>query len=213
MLGRRGAVAIPASDPECGCSSRRRLLERALVAVGAVAAGFAIDEVAGTDAAARRSQKQDAGILNFFLLLEYLQEGLYAAASDAPHIRGELRTYARIAGEHERAHVRLLRHELGKRARPAPRLSFDGAVRSRRSFVKASVRLEEVATSAMIGEAANLTPPRILQAARIVAVDARHAAWIRDIARELPAPRAADPSRGGAAVQAFIRRSGYVVRG
>src|SRR5206468_50516 len=112
----------------------------------------------------------------------------------------------------ERAHVRLLERELGKEARPKPTMRFDDAVQSRGRFVRAAVRLEEVATSAVIAEAANLTPPRILDAARIVAVDARHAAWIRDIARQLPAPHAADPSRNAAEVTAFIRQMRYVVR-
>jgi hypothetical protein len=48
------------------------------------------------------------------------------------------------------------------------------------------------------------------EAGRIVAVEARHAAWIRDLAGEDPAPRAADPGRTADDVLSELRRKGLV---
>jgi hypothetical protein len=206
-------VASPASDTSGGRASRQHLLERALLAVGAVALGTAVGNELAADAAPRPSRKQDVRILNFLLLLERLQEGLYAAASSRASIHGELRQLATVAHAHERAHVQLLERALGSEAAPKPSLRFDEAVRSPRRFVRAALRLEETATAATIGEAANLSRARVLDAARIVSVDARHAAWIRDVARELPAPRAADPSQTAGEVERYVRGTGYVVRG
>jgi hypothetical protein len=50
----------------------------------------------------------------------------------------------------------------------------------------------------------------VVDAARIVAVEARHAAWIRDLAGTDPAPRAADPGRSADDVLADLRRKGFL---
>jgi len=205
-------VAAPASEIRAGRATRHDVLERALLALGGVALGAALGDRLTPDAAAAPSRKQDVRILNFLLLLEYLQEGLYAAAAGQRALGGEVRRLATSAGVHERAHVRLLEQALGSAARGRPTLRFDRAVASRRRFLASALRLEETATAATIGEAANLTSTRILDTAQIVSVDARHAAWIRDLARLLPAPRAADPSQTAAEVTRFVRGTGYVAR-
>jgi hypothetical protein len=192
--------------------TRSRLLERALLASGAIAFGIALDDGGSSALAATPSRAQDVRILNFLLLLEYLQEGFYSAAASSPSLKGEVKEFARIAADQERAHVELLERELGKAARPRPRLRFDNATRSTRAFLLRAIELEETATAAMIGEAANLTTRRIPTAARIVSVDARHAAWLRAIAGEQPAPRAADPAKTAAAALATVKRTGFVVR-
>jgi len=46
--------------------------------------------------------------------------------------------------------------------------------------------------------------------ATIVSVEARHAAWIRDLLGELPAPAPANPSVTAAQAMAAIRRTGFV---
>jgi hypothetical protein len=50
----------------------------------------------------------------------------------------------------------------------------------------------------------------VAQAAGIVAVEARHAAWIRDLAGALPAPRPADPARSPDDVLSDLRTKGYL---
>ncbi len=188
------------------------LLRRALLASGAVAVGIGLTDGIPTAAAAPPSHAQDVRILNFLLLLEYLQEGFYAAAGSSASLTGEVKTFARVAGDQERAHVELLERALGKAARPRPKLRFGDATRSNRAFVARAIELEETATAALIGEAANLTRRRIPTAARIVSVDARHAAWLRAIAGKLPAPKAADPAKSAAAAMASVKRTGFVLR-
>jgi hypothetical protein len=46
--------------------------------------------------------------------------------------------------------------------------------------------------------------------ATLVSVEARQAAWLRDLAGVSPAPRAADPARPAQAVLADLRRRGWL---
>ena len=55
--------------------------------------------------------------------------------------------------------------------------------------------------AALDGQAAGLTKPSLAAVATIVSVEARHAAWIRDLLGELPAPSAANPSQTAAQVR------------
>lgn len=50
----------------------------------------------------------------------------------------------------------------------------------------------------------------LAQAARIVSVEARHAAWVRDIAGVLPAPEATEPVVTPAQVQQRIKQLGFI---
>lgn len=192
--------------------SRKQLLQRALIAGGALSLGGALDESLLTEAISAPSPSQDVRILNFLLLVEYIEEGLYGEAVASGGLTGDARTFARIAHEHERAHVALLERRLGKAAKPKPPLRFDDAIRNNGTFLAHALELEETATAAFIGEAANLTKRRIPAAARIVSVDARHAAWLRSIAGRLPAPRAADPAQSASGAMRVLRSRGFVQR-
>jgi hypothetical protein len=44
---------------------------------------------------------------------------------------------------------------------------------------------------------------------RIVSVEARHAAWIRDIRGETPAPDAVEPSESGPRARAALQSMGF----
>ena len=192
--------------------SRAALFKRAFAVAGAVGAA---DLAVGASVAdtATRSRGDDVAILNFVLLLEYLQEAFYSRAAAGTALRGELRRFARTAADDERDHVRALRAALGKRARQRPRFRFGSAVSDRRRFAVAALELEELTVAASIGQGANLTPRGITSIAPIVSVDARHAAWIRDIVGELPAPRAADRARPAGEVLRTLKRRGFVARG
>jgi Ferritin-like domain len=193
-------------------STRRNLLLKAFTAAGAVGVGgFALGSLA-EPATSAPSPAQDARILNYFLLLEFLQQGFYEEARSADALTGELRRFAEVAGGHEREHVRSLRAVLGGDARSKPTLQFGQALEDERRFVAAAVTLEETAAAAYVGQAANLTPKRVSTIARIVPVEARHAAWIRAIAQRSPAPYAADPPRTPEQVERTIKRTGFVTR-
>ena len=60
------------------------------------------------------------------------------------------------------------------------------------------------------GQAANLTRDALIAAARIVSVDARHAAWIRAIQDKPPASRPTDLPKTRREVLAAVDRTGFV---
>jgi hypothetical protein len=201
-----------AADVGLERSSRGDVLVRALAAAGAVGlSGVLVGSLAGS-AASAPSPAQDARILNYLLVLEYLQEAFYEEAQAAGALEGELRRFAAVVGDHEREHVSSLRAVLGSDARAKPEFSFGDAVRNERRFAAAAVTLEETAAGAYIGQAANLTEKRITTIARIVPVEARHAAWIRAVINRSPAPNAADPARTQEQVERTLERTGFVSR-
>jgi Ferritin-like domain len=69
--------------------------------------------------------------------------------------------------------------------------------------------LEDLGVAALDGQAASLTKLSLASVATIVSVEARHAAWIRDLLGELPAPSASNPAQTAAQVRAAIRRTGF----
>jgi hypothetical protein len=156
------------------------------------------------------SAAQDETILNFVLQIEDLQAAYYAAVLDAGRVVGEPRQFARIVGEHERAHAAFLRSALGSRARRPPRFEFGEAASDPGRFLEVARDLEDLGVAAYDAGAPNLTPASLAAAGRIVSVEARHAAWIRDIAGTLPAPTATEPTKGPDEVTAAIRATGFV---
>jgi Ferritin-like domain len=156
------------------------------------------------------SRAQDRTILNFALLLEYLQAAFYREALSRDLLRGELREFAETAAANEGEHIALLRGTLGQAARSQPRFNFDDVLRSRRAFVRSALTLEDTGVAAYNGQAANLTKEALLPALRMVSVEGRHAAWIRDIAGEDPAPLAADPGLSATAVTSTLRKAGLL---
>jgi hypothetical protein len=161
-------------------------------------------------AGAAPSQRQDAEILNVFLELERVQEAFYRDAVRRGRLRGELLEFAQTAGAQETEHVGFLVERLGGRAGPAPRTDFGDVPDRDDSFRNLAIELEEATIGAYIGQGANLTREEVGQVARLVSVEARHAAWIRDLAGENPAPRAADPARDPADALARLRDRGYL---
>jgi hypothetical protein len=186
-------------------ASRRAVLSAAsLVASGILVGGI------GAQALGSGSRLGDVAILNFALEMEELQAALYAQALQHAGLTGELAQYARVVGGHERAHVAFLRETLGSRAKPAPAFDFGDAVTNSDRFAATARSLEDLGVAALDGQAGNLTKPSLAAVATIVSVEARHAAWIRDLLGELPAPAAANPAQTAAQVTAAIRRTGFV---
>ncbi len=190
--------------------SRRRFLKTAVAAGGTLTVGGVLIGGLPRLAASAASPSQDARILNFALLLEQLQAAFYDEAVARGALQGELRQFARIVGGHERAHVGFLEQTLGAKARRAPRFEFGEATAGRDEFVASAIALEDATVGAYNGQATNLTSGALGAAARIVSVEARHAAWIRDIAGKPPAADATDAPLGEAQVQAAVRKTGFV---
>ena len=94
---------------------------------------------------------------------------------------------------------------------PPPHAPAATATAGARSVgVTAEIRREDLGLAAYNGAATSLTADTLADAARIVSVEARHAAWIRDLAGELPAPRAADRAISAREAKAAIDRTGFV---
>lgn len=191
-------------------TSRAAFIRRAAVVGAAAMGGASLLGKASGSAGVAPSAEQDAKIFNFALALEYLQAAFYGEAVEKGRIKGELREFAEIVGQHERDHVDYLKKALGAQARSRPRFDFGGATESKRRFLSTAVVLENTGVAAYNGQVANLTKKAVAAAAEIVSVEARHAAWISDLAGVEPAPRAADPGVRASDVVAIIAKTGFV---
>ena len=190
-----------------GASTRAQALRAA--AAGGAAVGVAA-WLRPQSSAGKESAAQDVKILNFLLVLEQAQAAFYDAAVRGGALQGDLLTFARVVAPQEHDHVQFIRKKLGTQAGPPPKLDFGRATSDPRRFTAAAIDLEEATAAAYIGQGANLTREAMADAARIVAVEARHAAWIRDLAGQAPAPRAADPPRTADDVLTELRQKGYL---
>ena len=177
---------------------KHRLSTRgALLRTGAVAGAVASLPLAARlfgvrDAGAAPSKAQDGKILQLVLQLEYTQVAFYEQALKEASLNGELRTFATTALEHERAHLAAIKSALGAHAGQKPSFDFGEKTRSAAAFTRAAIALEDAAVAGYNGQATNLTKPTLAAAAKIVSVEARHAAWVRAIAGEVAAPDPVD---------------------
>jgi rubrerythrin len=188
-----------------------RVTRASLVRGGAaVAAGGAALAVWPRDTISARSAKQDAEILKFALVVEDLQSAFYAAALDRGKLAGELREYAEVVSDHEKAHADHIRTALGADAPTPPTFDFGDSIASPESFATTAIKLEELGLSAYNGAAPGLTSGALADAARIVSVEARHVSWIRDVVGKVPAPRPTDKAISAKQAQAAIQATGFV---
>jgi rubrerythrin len=183
---------------------------RAVLSAASLAAGGILVAGIGAPALGSGSKAGDVEILNFALQLEEMKAALYTQALLHGNLTGDLAQYARVVGRHEREHVAFLRRTLGSAAQAAPAFDFGAAVTDANAFGPAARMLEDLAVAAFDGQAAGLTKPSLAAVATIVSVEARHAAWIRDLMGELPAPAPANPTVTSAQAMATIRRTGFV---
>lgn len=194
-----------------GGGTRAGLFRLAAAGGAAVAGGAAIGarKTDGTSLAAP-SADTDVKILNFFLLLEYLQEAFYREALRSSRLAGDLTEFARTVGRQESEHVAFLTKRLGGRARARPRSNFGDVLSTPERFRAAAIDLEETTIAAYIGQSANLTRGAVGAVGTLLSVEARQVAWVLDLAGKDPAPRAADPARKPADVLAHLRERRFI---
>jgi rubrerythrin len=144
------------------------------------------------DALATPSKAQDERILQLVLQLEYTEVAFYEAALRDAGLHGELRRFAQTALGHEREHLAAIRTALGSKAGTRPSFNFGRNTKSQDAFRRTAIKLEDLAVAGYNGQATNLTAPTLAAAAKIVSVEARHAAWARAIAGEVAAPDPVD---------------------
>jgi rubrerythrin len=190
--------------------TRAGFLEGALLAGGGVVVGGVLIGGLPDFASSKPSAKQDAEILNFALTMEYVQAGFYEEALERGSLSGELREYADRVGSQEKEHLAFIKKALGKAAAKQPELDFGEDTASPEAFTQAAFKLEDLGVSAYNAQAPNLTNETLAAAAKIVSVEARHAAWIRAIAGRNPAPDAAEPTASAERVVKTLNGSGYL---
>jgi hypothetical protein len=199
------AGAIEEAQDRVAGVTRRDLLLTA--AVG----GAALGALALPSEAAALS-KGDIDILNYALVLEYLQASFYTEAERRGALRGEARKAARIVGAVERAHVKALEGVLGRRAVKRPFFNFRGTTENPDAFIRTAVAFEDLATAAYKGQAPRIQSRQVLAAAiSIHSVEARHAAWIRFLAGVRPAGDALDEPKSMAQTLRLVRSTHFIV--
>jgi hypothetical protein len=201
---------MPRVEETAAGVTRGRLL-RAGAAAAAAAGAAAIGSRRGDGAPlAAQSKASDAGILNFFLTLEYVQEAFYRQAVESGRLDGELLELANAVGGQEREHIAFFTERLADRAKPRPRSDFGDALESPERFRTTAVELEETAIAGYIGQAANLSREAAVDVVELISVEARQVAWLRDLEGVSPAPRAADPARSASDVLKELRDKGFL---
>jgi hypothetical protein len=189
-------------------NSRRSFLRSSGLAVGgAVVAGGMIP---GASALAA-TPKGDVAILNFALTLEYLESAFYASALKHAGLTGEHKRLARTVHAHEAAHVQALKKALGSAAVKRPTFDFGSAVQSQSAFTSTAIVLEDTGVQAYQGQAPFIKSNAIFKAAiSIHPVEARHAAWIRNLGGMSPAPDAFNPALTKNQVLAAVTGTGFI---
>jgi Ferritin-like domain len=193
-------------------STRSAFLLRSALATGALLGGAAVSPFVGR--ALAQETGGDADILNFALTLEYLEAAFYdRAVGKGRGMSSETRRLARELRDNETAHVDALTQtikRLGARPVKAPTVGFGDVFTSERTFLKLAQTLEDTGVSAYNGAAPQIKSTEVLGAAgSIVQVEARHAALIRLMRGQNPAPDASDAAldkqRVLDAVMPFVR--------
>ncbi|MDP9384570.1 MAG: ferritin-like domain-containing protein [Actinomycetota bacterium] len=195
--------------------SRADLLRKAFLLGGGLVSGTAVLGLLAESAEARH--RRDVSILNFALTLEYLEAAFYTEARRRGALSGATAEFARVVGAHERAHVAVLKRVLGRSAVRKPKFDFRDTTESQAKFQRTAMSLEDVGVTAYQGQAPRISAKAVLAAAGgILAVEARHAAWIRDIIGDgdgpSPAPAAFNPARTKAEVLRVVNATGFIVR-
>lgn len=192
-----GAIqeAAYAVDPE-GAATRADFFKKAAIGGGALVAGGVVFGGLPALALGAPSKAQDVAILNYALTLEYLETAFYKEARATAGLTGETATFAKVVYGHEAAHVAALKKVLGSKAVASPTFDFGGTTASQKVFQSTALAVEDLGVSAYAGQGPRLKQTAVVQAAlSIHSVEARHAAWMRNIVGRNPAPNAFDPAR------------------
>ena len=133
----------------------RREVFRKLAAGGTVATGGLL--IGGLPSVALgQSASGDAAILNFALLLEYLESEFYVEAVGKGALSGETLSFATIVRDHELAHVNTIRAALGSAAGDKPTFDFRDTTSNPDLFRATAQALEDTGVAAYNGQGSNL---------------------------------------------------------
>jgi hypothetical protein len=195
-------------------TTRGGLFRRAGLLAGAgMAATMLPAGVAG--ARERGSKRNDVKILNYALTLEYLESAFYREALDKGRLRGASLRFAQVVYSHEAAHVAALQAALGSKAVRSPKFDFKGTTGSQKTFLRTAKVLEDTGVAAYQGQAPLIHQNAVLApAGAILAVEARHAAWVRDLLGAgktvKPAPSAFSVPMSMSQVLSAVKKTGFI---
>ena len=195
--------------------SRAELLKRGALGGGAIiGAASLLGAIPGAAFASSRGgvkASSDVDILNFALTLEFLEAAFYAEALSKGALKGPTLAFAKVVARDEAQHVAFLKSALGAKAVAKPMFDFKGTTAASKSFQATAIVLEDTGVSAYAGAAPMIANKKTLSAALSVhSVEARHAAWIRNIVGMNPAPVPFDPAKTKAAVLKAVTGTGFI---
>ena len=200
--------------------TRADFFRRGAIAGGTLIAGGVAIGGLPTVALGKPSAAQDVEILNFALLLEYLESEFYVQAVANNALQPKVLEFARTVRDHELAHVEFLAKALGSKAIGKPTFDFGDTVKDNWKFLATATVLEDTGVTAYDGQGTRLTKNTLAAAATIVSVEARHAAWVRQIMYgaagygnapyEYPAPSALQPYKTKDQVTEAVTATGFI---
>jgi rubrerythrin len=187
--------------------SRADFLRKAVVGSAAMLATLAVPARASAAVG-------DVDILNFGLRFERMQATFYTQADEVGTI-GKMaaakQRWAEVLGAHERAHVRILKKILGRKAGKRPFFDFHGVTESDSSFTRTAVAMEDLTVALLSGVTPRMHDRRLTAALfTLLTTEARHAAWARNIVNTTPAARSLDEPRSLDSVGATLTRTDFI---
>jgi hypothetical protein len=190
--------------------SRADFLRKAAIGSTAMLAALAVPARAS-------AAVSDVDILNFGLRFERLQATFYTQADEVGTI-GRMsprqQHWAEVLGAHERAHVRIIKKILGRKAGKRPFFDFHGVTESGDRFTRTAVAMEDLTVALLSGVTPRVHDRRLTAAFfGLLTTEARHAAWARNIVNTTPAARSFDEPRSLDSVQGTITRTHFVAAG
>lgn len=211
--------AIQETAEKVAPDTRSAFLKKAGVGLGTLTVGSAFAGAIPSVARGQAIPASDIAILNFALTLEFLEAAFYAQAVQNKILKGELLRFGTVVASHENNHVLFLKKVLGAKAVAKPKFDFKDTVTDPAKFAATSQALEDTGVHAYLGQVPNIkTKAVLIGAGRILPVEARHAAWIRDIrfsggttSPTTPAPGTFEDGFTKAKVLAIVKATGFIV--
>ncbi len=191
----------------------------AAVGGGAILSGLVAGPAAAQGPNTRPPSKfgrGDIGILNFALILEFLEAAFYTEALNSGAIKDpQVLAFLTTVEKDERAHVKFLKNALGAKAVKKPKFDFMGTNKDEAKFRATSQLLENTGVSAYLGQAKNIKSKTILgQAGSILTIEARHASVIGFLNSNTPkgiAPSGPfDKPKSAAAILRAVNATGFI---
>lgn len=186
--------ALREAHEELGGDTRSDFFKKAAIGGGAaLGSGVLLAGLPELALAQGKSKANDVKILNYALLLEFLENDFYIKSRAQANLQGNAARAFRVIQSHEATHVKFLKKALGSKARRKPKFDFGNNTQTQDKALALAQVLEDTGVTAYLGQATRILQPAVLAAAgTIVTIEARHAAFIRELNGKSFAPNAFD---------------------